>query len=246
MKACWDIINNMKYYQDKNIWTMNRRSYHLSESCPVCGDPFFYLVYNKGKYCSKSCNQNGKNNSFYGKIHTEEYKQFISDINSGRIFSKETRLNMSKAMKGIPKSEEHKKKISERMSGENHPFYGKKRPEHSKKISGKNNYLYGKGYLISGEKNPNWKGGISFLPYCIDWMKDFKEIIKHRDGYKCSNFLCYNSSDENDLTIHHIDYNKLNCSIDNLITVCRSCNGKANKDRGWHTSFYTELLKGRI
>ena len=33
--------------------------------------------------------------------------------------------------------EEFGKKISERMSGENHPNYGKKRPEHSEKLRGK-------------------------------------------------------------------------------------------------------------
>ncbi len=40
--------------------------------------------------------------------------------------------------------EERSKKQSEKISGENNYFYGKKRPEHSEKMSGENNYWYGK------------------------------------------------------------------------------------------------------
>jgi hypothetical protein len=251
MKACWDNINKMKYYQKKGRWTMNRRSYLLSESCTVCGDPFFHLVYNTGKYCSKSCSSNEKNNGMFGKHHTEEFKQFIGKCHKGMKHTKETRKKMSKSqtgknngMFGKHHTEESKQKISKNhhgLRGKKHPFYGKHHTEESKLKTS----ISMKKHLENPENHPNWKGGVSFLPYCIDWTKEYKEIIKHRDGYKCSNFLCYNSPDENDLTIHHIDYNKLNCSMDNLITVCRSCNGKANKDREWHTSFYTELLKGR-
>ena len=43
-------------------------------------------------------------------------------------FSKETKLKISKALKGKPKSDEHKKKVSENhadFSGENNPMYGR-------------------------------------------------------------------------------------------------------------------------
>ncbi|KKN66555.1 hypothetical protein LCGC14_0470240 [marine sediment metagenome] len=44
------------------------------------------------------------------------------------------------------------------------------------------------------------------------------------------------------LVIHHIDYIKKHCNPWNLITLCRSCNGRANKNRKWHTSYYTEIM----
>lgn len=44
---------------------------------------------------------------------------------------------------GLVHTEENKIKLSLRMSGEKHPFYGKKRPEHSKNISGENHPFYG-------------------------------------------------------------------------------------------------------
>jgi len=98
---------------------------------------------------------------------------------------------------------------------------------------------------ISGSGNNSWKGGISFEPYCEAWKdQEYKQDIRDRDGNKCLNPYC-NSKNPNDLTIHHVDYNKKNCSPSNLITVCRSCNSKANKDRNWHKAWYRAVLNKR-
>lgn len=97
----------------------------------------------------------------------------------------------------------------------------------------------------TGPGNHAWKGGISYEPYCPIWKdKEYKEDIKKRDDFKCLNPYC-NSKRSNDLVIHHVDYDKKNCSPKNLITVCRSCNNKANKDRKWHVAWYQALLKNR-
>lgn len=93
-----------------------------------------------------------------------------------------------------------------------------------------------------GEGNPNWQGGKSFEGYCSVWQdQEYKQDIRERDGNKCLNPYC-NSKDPNDLTIHHIDYNKQNCHPSNLITVCRSCNAMANKDRKWHKAWYRAIM----
>ncbi len=73
-------------------------------------------------------------------------------------------------MCGFTHSEKSKKKISDANSGENNPWYGKKRPEHSKRMSGENNPFYGKHHSeetkkkigenqvdVSGKNNPNAK-----------------------------------------------------------------------------------------
>jgi len=97
----------------------------------------------------------------------------------------------------------------------------------------------------SGSGNPNWKGGISCEPYCFEWSsKEFKDFIKERDDYKCLNPYCC-SKNPNDLTIHHIDYNKKNCEPQNLITLCRSCNSRANSERKWHKAWYKAILNKR-
>jgi len=96
----------------------------------------------------------------------------------------------------------------------------------------------------SGSGNSNWKGGISKEPYCQDWTNDLKDFVKERDGHKCLNPYCLLNSYK-DLTVHHIDYNKKSCGPENLITVCRSCNSRANKDRKWHEAWYKAILHRR-
>ena len=95
-----------------------------------------------------------------------------------------------------------------------------------------------------GSGNPNWKGGISCEPYCFEWSsKEFKDFIKERDGYRCLNPYCFGNIHR--LSVHHIDYNKKNCDPNNLITLCVSCNSRANKDREWHTSWYRAIMYRR-
>lgn len=94
------------------------------------------------------------------------------------------------------------------------------------------------------EGNPCWNGGTSCDPYCFEWsFKEFKDSIKERDGYRCLNPIC--SGEYNKLVIHHIDYNKKNCSPTNLITLCNSCNSRANKDRDWHEMWYKTIIQKR-
>lgn len=94
----------------------------------------------------------------------------------------------------------------------------------------------------SGPNHYNWKGGISFEPYCPIWKdKEYAESIKQRDGYKCMNPCC-NLKNPDDLTRHHINYNKKDCRKKNIITACRSCNGAANFDRGFHKAWYQAIM----
>jgi len=73
-----------------------------------------------------------------------------------------------------------------------------------------------------------------------------KESIRERDNYICKN--CNMTEEENIivygevLTIHHIDYNKTNCNENNLITVCHSCNARANVNRSYWQEFYTLII----
>lgn len=96
--------------------------------------------------------------------------------------------------------------------------------------------------MFVGNNHPNWKGGISCEPYCDAWAdKEFKRDILKRDEHKCQNSSCYRTNSA--LCIHHIDYNKKNCHPKNLITLCKSCNSRANYSRKWHNSFYESIIK---
>ena len=95
-----------------------------------------------------------------------------------------------------------------------------------------------------GPNASNWQGGISIEPYGIEWLDQrYKESIKQRDNCKCLNPDC--SGESENLGLHHIDYNKKNCEPWNLITLCNSCNPRANSNRDYWTKFYQQLMHDR-
>ncbi|GAH15014.1 unnamed protein product, partial [marine sediment metagenome] len=76
-----------------------------------------------------------------------------------------------------------------------------------------------------GDKNPSWRGGISFEPYPPEFNVVLKRKIRERDNYTCQ--LCGAEGKD----VHHIDYAKENCEPSNLITLCRSCHTKTEFNR---------------
>jgi len=177
-----------------------------------------------------------------GSKHTKEAKKKMSEAWTDPIYRKKMSKKMSETMKGRPFTEEHRKKLSEAKKGKLSPMKGKSNPhsqEHRKKLSevmkGKN-----KGKICSEEtrkkiskamKGKNWKGGVSFLPYPPIFNNELKQFVKDRDNNECQNPYCRGNSKR--LTSHHIDFNKDNCSQFNLITLCVSCNSRANNKYLW-------------
>ena len=62
----------------------------------------------------------GEKNPNFGKTHSEEVRQKISEAQKGKIISEETRKKMSKAQKGRTASEESRLKMSEAQKGKTH------------------------------------------------------------------------------------------------------------------------------
>ncbi len=95
--------------------------------------------------------------------------------------------------------------------------------------------------------NPNWHGGIGNLPYSFEFTQNLKDFIRKRDKYTCQkcniieeeHLIVYGKV----LAVHHIDYNKQNCKEENLITVCISCNSKANIDRDYWYAYFTYIME---
>ena len=169
----------------------------------------------------------GKKNPMFGKTHSSETKQKIKE-NQPDI-SGENHPNYGKIH-----SPESKQLMSENRTGkccrENNPMFGKHHSPETKQLLSD---------VASGENHPNWQGGISKLPYCPIWTKWLKEEIKERDNFQCKNPNCNNVED---LCVHHIDYDKKNCSANNLITLCRSCNNKANFNREYWKNLYSNII----
>lgn len=96
-------------------------------------------------------NSRGEGNPMYGRNHTDAAKGQQSKTRKAKFASGELTIDNEKwskiqkkvweragykeQMAECREQSDWKKKLSNAMSGENHPFYGKKRPEHSKLMS---------------------------------------------------------------------------------------------------------------
>lgn len=96
----------------------------------------------------------------------------------------------------------------------------------------------------SRENNPNWKGGLSFESYPREFNKDLKVRIRGKYNYTCQFCGKKEGVVGKIFDVHHIDYNKNNCSDSNLILLCRGCNTRANYyNRGLWELLYKEMVR---
>jgi len=149
----------------------------------------------------------------------KDRKEKISKTMKGREFTEEHKKNMSLGRKGMKFTEEHKKNI------------GLSR-------------IY-----KSGKNHPNWNGGSSFEPYGIEFNKKLKEKIRKKYNYRCQQCFrhqkeLYNKYGKKySLSIHHIDYNKKNNLINNLIPLCANCHQQTNFKRGDWINYFQNKQK---
>lgn len=96
------------------------------------------------------------------------------------------------------------------------------------------------------ERKCGYIHGRGYEPYSKEFNSKIKEQIRERDNYICQN--CGMTQEEHlviysrDIEIHHIDYHKQNCSKNNLITLCKICNIRANFNRDYWQEHFTKLI----
>lgn len=161
-----------------------------------------------------------------------KYRNHMSKAHKNQIgwnkgLTKTTDVRVKKASENI----ERRKKISETnkkqyKNGRIPAMLGRKQTQEAKqKLSQTLKKLYKEGKLPTGPNHQWWRGGTQYEPYSANWTKSLREGIKKRDKFKCQ--LCGN---KNNLVVHHINENKKNSNINNLITLCRHCHCKIHKE----------------
>ena len=209
----------------------------------------------------------GSKHPNYGKHLSETTKRKISESETGKVVSEDTRIKISILQKGKPRTEETKQKIRDSLNGIPRPSdvvnkikksnTGLKRSEVAKDNIRKG--MIGKphphkGHAVpkttrqklhdanSKQNHPQWKGGISFEPYCEKFDEPFKERVRAYWDYKCAE--CGEQSNYK-LHVHHVNFDKQTCCNDSqplFVPLCRSCHGKTNHDREYWESHFTTLI----
>ena len=175
-----------------------------------------------------------------------KYEKLVKTITPCCSYSCSNRF--SKKNNPYPRTKEHRQKMSQAIKNSPHEKQRQAIITFNKFRKGKTfTQIYGiekamdllKLYSkrIIGEKNFNFIDGRSYLPYPIAFNRTLKNEIKKLDQFVCvkcgiSDEQCRKADSlGRGLTIHHVDFNKNNCSIDNLVATCRRCNSWAN----WHS-----------
>jgi hypothetical protein len=164
----------------------------------------------------------GERNPMFGKHHSEETREKMRKANIGKpksaITLEKLRLaNIGKQSKeknpmfGKHHSEEAREKMRKaklgKYNGKNNPNFGKR---HSKETCEKIR-LTNSGK--TGERNGNWKGGVSFSPYCEKFDKKRRKAVREFFNNLC---ICTGEPQyTRALSVHHIDHDKE-----------QGCNGK--------------------
>jgi len=89
-----------------------------------------------------------------------------------------------------------------------------------------------------GSKSHFWEGGKSYEKYTASWTNALRSRVRKRDNNRCA--VCNKKQKKRLFHIHHIDYNKKNCTEGNLITLCASCHGKTNSNRSSWIAYFNK------
>lgn len=207
------------------------------------------VAHRKKKTCSVQCQKEWQKSLSWESIHGSEKAQMLRDQASIKATMNNPSTNPETAKKI---SDGLKKYLAENPGtrvGEKNPFYGKHHsPETVKYLKeskiGKISYNSEQREkqlqnTLRKENHPLWLGGISNGEYGADFDANLKQLIKEIYGYNCQ--ICKISTSI--LDIHHIDYDKKNNNVDNLVPLCKKCHGMTNHNRDNWKKVLTEFVK---
>lgn len=156
--------------------------------------------------------------------------------------TKETDAGIARAaekLTGRKSDESANRKRSEALKGRTYvEMFGEEEAERLKKLRSE---------AMMGENSPSWAGGVWVRsdPYPKEFY-DIRPEVRKRDGLKCricevSHFDLWGETGRG-LDVHHIDYDKQNTDMSNLVSLCRSCHVKTNVNRPFWTGFFQGMM----
>jgi len=161
-----------------------------------------------------------------GEFWTPELRKKAAESRIGMVFTEERRRKISVALTGKKLSEERIEKMREttRELWNREGF----RENFISKMKGREPWNKG----IYGEDSHTWKGGLSYREYSYNWSEIRNLALEYYGD------ICYMCGKQGNTSIHHIDYDKQDNKIDNLIPLCRVCHSKTN----WHREIWYKLF----
>lgn len=167
-----------------------------------------------------------------------EHIEKMRKNSTGKKMSEKNKLELSERMKG------NKYKVGSIMSEQNKEKARARKPNLGIKLSEETikKMVKTKKERYIKENHYNWKGGIALNPYPTEFNRALKLKIRTRDNFVC--ILCKKTEREEleelnrVLCVNHIDFNKNNCSENNLNTLCTRCNIKINRERDYWTNYF--------
>jgi hypothetical protein len=200
-----------------------------------------------------------------GRVFTDKHRANIGKRHLGRKLSDEAKKAISDKAKERNADPDYRKNLAIKMTGKKQSSdtiakrvaknTGKKRtPDQRANIS---KSLVGHVFseatkekiaktLISNgtckmENNPNWHGGLSFIDYPPEFNPITKDIARSVFDYQCA--MCGNESEDRELDAHHLNYDKKDCRLENLIPLCRKHHLRTNNDRDRWQYMLTYVLQ---
>jgi len=189
--------------------------------CIKCNKPIHYTTWNYGSKMCHSCSSKGERNTNY-----ESFGDKNTNFKDGRTLKKHYCKNC-------------KREILFQTACYGTGFCFKcviDIKDYSKMPRGKDSW--------------NWNNGSSLINYPAEFTKKLKLKIQKRDNHTCQ--YCGMTKEEHfekykrDIEVHHIDSCTLNCKENNLITLCKKDNMKANKDRDYWYAYYKYVMEEKL
>lgn len=151
----------------------------------------------------------------------DEYAKEISERTTGKVYTQETLDKMSLAKKGKPLPKEHAAKIA---------LATKKKWDAPDSVFRTEEYFNKQSAVRLGDKNPAWIHGNTKKSHPPEFNNYLKRKVKIRDNYECQ--IC--GKDVKGLqegNVHHIDADKHNNTMENLVLLCASCHTTVHNRR---------------